>query len=176
MSNGHATKLDCMGPAQRNIEKIVRMEEEFLEQRSAAARLVDVSVDAVGTMPSFLIHIGAFAGWILVNSGALPAMRPWDPFPFILLTMFVSMEGVVLALFVLMKQNRMSRRADERDHLNLQIDLLAEKEITTMLQLQQRLMSHLGISVDHDPELQQLAQETAVENLASELKEKLPDE
>ena len=127
-------------------------------------------------MSSFLIHIGAFAGWILVNSGAVPLMRPWDPFPFILLTMFVSMEGVVLALFVLMKQNRMSRRADERDHLHLQIDLLAEKEITAMLQLQQRLMSHLGMSVGQDPELQQLAEETAVENIASELKEKLPEE
>ncbi len=175
-TDGSAAKLDSMGPAQRNIEKIVKMEEEFLENRSAAARVVDVSVDAVGALSSFLIHIGAFAGWILVNSGAVPLRRPWDPFPFILLTMFVSMEGVVLALFVLMKQNRMSRRADERDHLHLQIDLLAEKEITTMLQLQQRLMSHLGMSEGQDPELQQLAEETAVENLASELKEKLPEE
>ena len=166
-----------MGPAQRNIETIVKMEEEFLQQRSAAARIVDVSVDAVGTMPSFLIHIGAFIGWILVNSGVIPLVRPWDPFPFILLTMFVSMEGVILALFVLMKQNRMSRRADERDHLHLQINLLAEKEITTMLQLQQGLMLHLGMSeLAHDPEVQQLAQETAVENLASELKQKLPEE
>src|SRR3954452_2664735 len=176
LANGHAAKLDAMGPAQRNIEKIVRMEEEFLENRSAAARVVDVSVDAVGTMPSFLIHIGAFAGWILVNSGAVPLMRPWDPFPFILLTMFVSMEGVVLALFVLMKQNRMSRRADQRDHLHLQVNLLAEKEITTVLQLQQHIIAHLGIPAPpRESELQQLAEETAVENLASELREKLPD-
>jgi uncharacterized membrane protein len=111
-----------MGPAQRNIEKIVKMEEEFLKERSTAARIVDGAVDAVGTMPSFLIHIGIFAGWILVNSGLIPVVRPWDPFPFILLTMFVSMEGVILALFVLMKQNRMSRRADERDHLHLQVN------------------------------------------------------
>ena len=166
-----------MGPAQRNIEAIVKMEEEFLRQRSAAARIVDVSVDAVGTMPSFLIHIAAFTGWIVVNSGVLPVVRPWDPFPFILLTMFVSMEGVILALFVLMKQNRMSRRADERDHLHLQINLLAEKEVTTMLQLQQRLMLHLGLpEVAGDSEVQQLAEETAVENLASELKQKLPEE
>jgi uncharacterized membrane protein len=166
-----------MGPAQRNIEAIVKMEEEFLRQRSAAARIVDVSVDAVGTMPSFLIHIGAFTGWICVNSGLLPVVRPWDPFPFILLTMFVSMEGVILALFVLMKQNRMSRRADERDHLHLQINLLAEKEVTTILQLQQRLMLHLGLSeLAGDPEIQQLAEETAVENLASELRQKLPEE
>jgi uncharacterized membrane protein len=90
--------------------------------------------------------------------------------------MFVSMEGVILALFVLMKQNRMSRRADERDHLHLQVNLLAEKEITTMLQLQQGLMTHLGMPAPpRESEAQQLAQETAVENLASELREKLPD-
>jgi uncharacterized protein YecE (DUF72 family) len=107
----------------------------------------------------------------------IPAVHPWDAFPFILLTMFVSMEGVILALFVLMKQNRMSRRADERDHLHLQINLLAEKEVTTMLQLQQRLMSHLGMAQQtQDSEVQQLAAETAIENLANELKQRLPEE
>src|SRR4051794_25433526 len=100
-----------MGPAQRNIATVVKMEEEFLQQRSAAARIVDAAVDRVGTMPSFLLHIGVFVAWIVVNSGVIVGVRPWDPFPFILLTMFVSMEGVVLALFVLMKQNRMSRRS-----------------------------------------------------------------
>src|SRR4051812_35902040 len=165
-----------MGPAQRNIEMIVRMEEEFLQQRSAAARVVDAAVDAVGSMPSFLIHVAAFAGWILLNSGAIAGIRPWDPFPFILLTMFVSMEGVVLALFVLMKQNRMSRRADERDHLHLQVNLLAEKEITTLLQLQQHMIAHLGIPAPpQEAEVEQLAQETAVENLANEVRNKLPD-
>jgi len=165
-----------MGPAQRNIATIVKMEQEFLQQRSAAARIVDTAVDGVGTMPSFLVHISVFVAWIVVNSGIVRGVQPWDPFPFILLTMFVSMEGVILALFVLMKQNRMSRRADERDHLHLQVNLLAEKEITTMLQLQQDLMAHLGMPAPpRDAEVRQLAEETAVENLASELREKLPD-
>jgi uncharacterized membrane protein len=165
-----------MGPAQRNIATVVKMEEEFLQQRSAAERIVDGAVDRVGTMPSFLLHVGLFLGWIVVNSGVIAGIRPWDPFPFILLTMFVSMEGVILALFVLMKQNRMSRRADERDHLHLQVNLLAEKEVTTMLQLQQHIISHLGIPAPpRESEVEQLAQETAVENLASELREQLPE-
>jgi uncharacterized membrane protein len=126
-------------------------------------------------MPS-LIHYGVFAGWILLNSGVIPFVRPWDAFPFILLTMFVSMEEVILALFVLMKQNRMSRRADERDHLHLQINLLAEKEVTKMLQLQQGLMSHLGMAEPaYDSEVQQLAAETAFENLATVAKDKPPE-
>lgn len=164
-----------MRPAQRNIETIVKMEEEYLQQRTSTARIVDVTVDALGTMPSFLIHIAAFLGWILLNLGLIPVVKPWDPFPCILLTMFISMEAVILALFVLMKQNRMSRRADERDHLHLQVNLLAEKEITTMLRMQQRLSSHLGMpEITDDVEFEQLAEETAVEDLARELKEKLP--
>jgi uncharacterized membrane protein len=166
-----------MGPVQKNIETIATMEREFLQQRGPAARLVDATVDAVGTMSSFVIHVAAFLIWILVNSGTISSIRPWDPFPFILLTMFVSMEGVILALFVLMKQNRMSRRADERDHLHLQINLLAEKEVTSILHMQQRLAAHLGLrEAAEDPDIQQLAKETAVENLARELKDKLPDE
>jgi uncharacterized membrane protein len=166
-----------MGPAQRNIETIVKMEEEFLEHRTLAARVVDFIVDAAGSMTTFLLHGVVFAGWIVVNTGIIPGIKPFDPFPFILLTMTVSMEGVILALFVLMKQNRMSRRADERDHLNLQVDLLAEKEITKILQLQQRICEHLGVREPlRDPEIQQLAEETAVENLADELRQKLPEE
>ena len=67
--------------------------------------------------------------------------------------------------------------ADERDHLHLQVNLLAEKEITKLLQMQQRLAAHLGLDGDSaDPEIKQLAEETAVENLARELKQKLPEE
>jgi uncharacterized membrane protein len=165
-----------MDPAARNIAAVVKMEEEFLQKRSTAARIVDAAVDRVGTMASFLIHISVFVAWIFLNSGVFRGVRTWDPFPFILLTMFVSMEGVILALFVLMKQNRMSRRADERDHLHLQIDLLAEKEITTLLQLQQHMIAHLGIPAPpREAEVQQLAEDTAVENLASELRDKLPE-
>lgn len=166
-----------IGPAQRNIDAVVRLEQEFLEQRTAADRISDVIVSYAGTMTVFLLHIAAFIAWIVLNSGVVPGVRPWDPFPFILLTMFVSMEGVILALFVLMKQNRMSRRADERDHLHLQINLLAEKEVTKLLQMQQAVCEKLGIALPaQDPEVRELSQNTAVDRLARELKEKLPDE
>ena len=65
------------------------------------------------------------------------APSPWrfDPYPYGLLTMFVSMEGVILAVFVLITQNRMSQQSDRRDHLDLQIDLLAEQEMTMVLRI-----------------------------------------
>jgi uncharacterized membrane protein len=128
-------------------------------------------------MTALIVHGALFGSWILVNLGVIPGIRPFDPFPFILLTMTVSMEGVILALFVLVKQNRMSRRADERDHLHLQVNLLAEKEITKMLQLQSRICERLGIGdPSADPEVRELSEDTAVDRLARELREKLPDE
>jgi uncharacterized membrane protein len=165
------------GPTQRNIDAIVKLEQEFLEQRTFANRLVDLIVDAAGTMTTFALHGALFAGWIVVNLGLVPGIKPFDPFPFILLTMTVSMEGVILALFVLMKQNRMSRRADERDHLHLQVNLLAEKEVTKMLQMQSRICEKLGVSQPlTDPEVRELSEDTAVDRLARDLKERLPEE
>jgi uncharacterized membrane protein len=83
---------------------------------------------------------------------------------------------VLLATFILIKQNRMSRRADQRDHLNLQIDLLAEKEITKILQLQRQLCQHFGLPDANDPEGVAMSQHTVVEDLARELEKKLPSE
>jgi uncharacterized membrane protein len=86
----------------------------------------------------------------------------------------VSCEGVLLSTFVLMKQNRMSRAADARAHLNLQIDMLAEKEITKILQLQQMMCERMEIRADD--EAKELSRETAVDRLAEHLSRQLPAE
>jgi uncharacterized membrane protein len=151
------------------------MEQEFLAQRTWADRLGDSIAGFVGTMNFVLCHVVGFVLWAVVNAGIVPGIKPFDPYPYILLTMLVSMEGVLVAVFVLMKQNRMSRRADQRDHLNLQIDLLSEKEITKMLELQRLICRRLGIDVDRDAEVEEFSKSTAVEDLAQELVQKLPD-
>ena len=89
--------------------------------------------------------------------------------------MLVSLEGVLLSLFVLIKQNRMSQRADHRSHLDLQINLLAEKEVTKILQMQRLISRRLAIQeADADNEVVELSDVTAVENLAHQLNEKIP--
>lgn len=150
------------------------MEHESRAQRTLADRVGDFIANFIGTMTFVVSQIIALAAWIVVNEGRVPAIEPFDPYPYTLLTMLVSMEGVLLALFVLMKQNRMSRRADQRDHLHLQIDLLSEKEITKILQLQRCICQRLGMDVN-DAEVKELSKHTAVEDLAHELESKLPD-
>src|SRR4051794_2595601 len=130
--------------AQHNIETVARLEQEALEQRTLVERIGDAIGSFVGTMTFVLIHMAWFTFWFLANAGKIPGIRPFDPYPFIFLSMAVSVEGVLLTTFVLMKQNRMAKRADLRNQLNLQVDLLSEKEVTKILQLVRSMADHMG--------------------------------
>src|SRR3954452_13112612 len=145
--------------AQQNIETIARLETQFLEERNFAERLGDAVGSFVGTIWFVAIHVAWFTTWILINTGLIPAIPKFDPFPFIFLSMAVSVEGVLLTTFVLMKQNRMAKRADIRDQLNLQVDLLAEKEITKMLQMLRAMADHMGLEQEaQEPEAKELSE------------------
>jgi uncharacterized membrane protein len=164
-------------PTQANIESVVRLEQKALEQRSLSQHVGDVIADFAGTMQFVLLHVIVFVCWVLINAGKIPFIPKFDPFPYILLTMIVSLEGVLVSTFVLIKQNRMSKRADQRDQLNLQIDLLAEKEVTKILQMQRQLCEHFGLmDMAKDPEAKEMSQETVVDTLADELNKRLPEE
>lgn len=82
---------------------------------------------------------------------------------------------MLLALFILVSQNRMARQADLRTHLDLQLNMLAEQELTLMLQMQERLCRKLGVDVEGEREkARQLMEQTNVEHLVEEIEEKLP--
>jgi uncharacterized membrane protein len=162
---------------QANLDTVAKLEEEFLEQRTLSDRIADAMAGFTGSIVFVIWHALWFLGWVVINTGYVPGIPPFDPFPFVFLNMIVSLEAVLLSTFVLMKQNRMSWRADHRAHLNLQIDLLAEKENTKVLQLLQQVCHHLGLEEPTiDKEIKELSQQTAVEKLARELKERLPGE
>jgi uncharacterized membrane protein len=157
----------------KNIETVVRLEQASMESRSLGERVSDIITRFIGTMSFAVFHLLLFGVWFSVNLG-WTSFKPFDPFPFGILTLIVSAEGVLLAIFVLVSQNRMGRQANQRAHLNLQIDLLAEQETTQLLQKVQRLLHHFGIEADRAAEA--LSQETQVEALVSELQKSLPEE
>jgi uncharacterized membrane protein len=102
-------------------------------------------------------------------------VTPFDPFPFGVLTLMVSTEGVLLALIILISQNRMIRQADRRAHLDLQIGLLAEQESTPLLHTLQRMARHLGLPEDsREAESQKLVRQTNIKDMMRSLKEHLP--
>jgi uncharacterized membrane protein len=71
--------------------------------------------------------------WLTVNTGHISGIKPFDPWLLSLLGVVVAVEVVILSSFILMRHNRILRRGERRDHLSLQTDLLAEKEIRTLL-------------------------------------------
>lgn len=120
----------------------------------------------------FALHIFWFTAWILVNVGATP-WRPFDPFPFGLLTMIVSLEAIFLSLFVLMAQGREASIAELREELTLQVNLRVEAEVTKTLQLVAGLYTRLGHKVGDDPELRDMLQPLNSDLIEKELLEQI---
>mgnify|MGYP002779479979 FL=1 len=140
----------------------------------AAARVADRVAEFAGTTTFVLLHVALLAFWLPVNLGFVPFIPPFDPYPFGLLAALFSVEGVLLAVFVLIKQNRMGARDEERAHLDLQVSLLAEQEVTKVIQMLERISTALKIEDQVvDQEARELGQHTAVGNLARHLHQRL---
>ena len=158
-----------------HIDSIVKQEEKALEERSRSERFADGVGLFAGSLPFVLLHLVLLITWLLVNSGKVRGMRAFDPYPFSLLGVIVAVEAVILSSFILMRQNRMMRRGERRDHLNLQVDLLAEKEITKVLQMVRAICGHLGLrDIVADKEIRDLSQTTSIESLSQTLEDRLP--
>src|SRR5258708_25624528 len=164
-------------PTQFNIAAIAQLEEEALERRTSTERQSDAIVKFIGSMKFLMLHAILVAVWSAVNLSLIPGVKAFDPFPFGILALLVSSESVFLTIFVLISQNRMARQAERRSHLDLQVGMLAEQELTMMLQMLQRLCQHAGVDVKSATrQVQGFSETTDVHKLASELEEKLPDQ
>jgi uncharacterized membrane protein len=123
--------------------------------RSRVDRIADGMTAIASSSLFLLLHVAWFTAWILINTGAF-GIKPFDPFPFGLLTMIVSLEAIFLSIFVLMTQNRESYIAEVREELALQVSLRMEAEVTKNLQLVAGLYTRLGHKMGDDPELREM--------------------
>lgn len=164
-------------PTQYNIEAIAKLEEEALHCRTATERASDAIVKIIGNVPFLLLQVVLVFAWATVNLSLVPGVRAFDPFPFGILALIVSSESVILTIFVLISQNRMARQAERRSHLDLQVSMLAEQELTTVLQMLEKLCQHVGVDVASARHaVHGFSKATDVSKLASELEEKLPQQ
>ncbi|HEX7797598.1 MAG TPA: DUF1003 domain-containing protein [Vicinamibacterales bacterium] len=147
------------------MQTIAELDAESTAKRRLLDRLSD-RVSDFASSPSFLvIHIVWFVGWVLLNA---VAGRPLDPYPYTFLTFLVSLEAIFLTSFVLISQKHLERQAHRRAALDLQINLLAEQEMTTVLRTVSAIARHLKITdvPASDQELQELAAQTDVVAIA----------
>src|SRR5205823_5676975 len=153
-----------------NIETLVQIRDHMERRKTTQDHIADWVTWFSGSMIFVYIHLAWFGIWIAVNLG-WTRLKPFDPYPFNLLTMVVSLEAIMLATFVLISQNRLSEIADQRADLDLQINLLAEYEITRVLTLVDAIADHMGLEVGHDPEVDELKNEVAPEVVIDEMEQ-----
>lgn len=153
---------------EQNIHTIVNIRKATSDKRTREERLADIITDFSGRMYFVYFHVLWFAIWILVNLGFF-GFKPFDPFPFGLLTMIVSLEAIFLATFVLISQNRLSAEADRRADLDLQMGLLSEHELTRALKMLDEIQDKLGIENDADQELHDLEKNVHPQDVMKEM-------
>jgi uncharacterized membrane protein len=158
-------------PVLHNVQAIAELERVALQRRSTGERVADAITNATGTFAFIALQIAWFTGWLWLN---ISGWYVFDKYPYNLLTLTVSLEAIILASFVLMTQNRMTRQADRRAHLDLQINLLAEQELTAILHMLHALCEQTGVSVtSHDVGVERLLEQTNVKRVAVAVEKQL---
>lgn len=145
------------------IEEVLRLEEMEQVEMSWADHLADRVAALGGSMAFVWFHVIWFGAWIIGNLIAGDA--GFDSFPFGLLTMIVSLEAIFLAMFVLMAQNRQALRDDRRAKIDLEVNMIAEREITKILTMLAAIQKELGLGNEQDREVLEMNSETHVADL-----------
>jgi uncharacterized membrane protein len=109
---------------------------EFDNIETFSLQLADKIAEVAGNIWFALAHIIWFLFWIYVNNGhTLFGLGVFDPYPYGLLTMTVSLEAIFLSLFILISQNRQSQKSELRAELDYQVNLKTEKDVAEILSI-----------------------------------------
>ncbi len=139
-----------------NIESILCLEEQRRQRKPAWFRLVERVARFCGTLQFLWINVAWFAVWIAWNV----AFKPFDPYPFTFLILVVSLEAIMLSILILISQNLSATESERRHHLDLQINLLNEREMTALLRLVTVMADRMGIPQADQAEVDALAVDT----------------
>ncbi len=154
----------------RNIIALRERHKREEDEASPQERIAEAVTRFTGSMVFIYIHLAVFGLWIAWNAGVIPGLKPWDP-TFVILATEASVEAIFLSTFVLISQNRAAGAADKRANLDLQVNLLAEHEITRLLTLTMAIAERVGVTVDDQPELQELERDVAPEAVLNKLEQ-----
>jgi len=143
------------------------------EKRSFIEIVADRTTALFGSNIFLFGNVLFFMAWIVINTGLIPGVKPFDKFPFSLLTTAVSLEAIILAILVLTSQNRASKVADLREEVQLQVNILTEEEITRMMWMLVLLLQKNGIQIPEDERLKEMLRETDVEKIEKRMEKQI---
>ena len=172
-SNAYRRPASVNELTEHNVEVVARLDEAAKAKRTPTDRAVDAITDFCGRMLFVWVHTVWFTVWLVLNLA--PGLKHFDPYPFQLLTLVVSLEAIFLSTFILISQNRQNRLAERRNHLDLQINLLSEQENTKMLTMLESLVRHFDIP-EADPEITILTEATEPERLVDQIEQYIEKE
>jgi len=142
-----------LGPVlDQNIRRLQERRQAEETRAPLEERLAARITAATGSMGFVYVHLGAVIGWIAVNLGLVPMIRPFDP-TFVILATTASVEAIFLSTFVLISQNRDAAVAERRAQLDLHVNLLSEREITTLVKMVKEIAAKLDIPLEQEPEV-----------------------
>jgi uncharacterized membrane protein len=153
---------------ERNIRTVLRLRAQAARSRTFQERLADAITDLSGRLPFVYLHAAWFGAWVLLNTGRF-GLQPFDPCPYGLLAMVVSLEAIFLSTFVLISQNRLSAESDRRADLDLHVGLLTEAELTRVLKMLHAIHDRLGIACDAPEALADLELDTDPQDVLTEI-------
>ncbi len=139
------------------------------EKRSFPERVADIMTKSFGSITFLTLNIIWFGIWIAVNTGNVKGVEIFDPFPFGLLTMIVSLEAIILAIIVLISQNRAGKVADLREEVDLHIDIISEQEITKILELIVQIAKKENIDLSRDRSLRYMLRQINTDKIETVL-------
>jgi uncharacterized membrane protein len=148
---------------ERNVRALVEYAAEQERTRTRGDRAAAAISRTVGTMNFVYFHIVFFGLWTALDLGWLP-VRNFDP-TFTILGTAAAIEAIFLATFVLIRQNHMAAQADLRNHLDLQVSLLTERETTHILRIVAAMSDKLGLTAAHSPEMNELLREVGPQDM-----------
>jgi len=125
----------------------INKNEHIRRLRTFGDKLADKVTAIAGSSSFLIVNILLFAGWILINTGQFGQNLVFDEYPFGFLTMAVSLEAIVLAIFVLISQNRQAKHSELQSELDYITDLQADAEINIIISILERLSEKQSIDV-----------------------------
>jgi uncharacterized membrane protein len=162
-------------PLARNIDALMKRRQQDAANENITEKLAGRMADFTGSVWSVVFHGIVFGLWILINTGLLPLLPPWDA-SLVVLAMIASVEAIFLTTFVLMNQRRQARMEEDRAELTLQVSLLAEHETTKLGRLLIAISRELNVHIHEDSEIDELTKTVTPESILQEIDRKRPNE
>ena len=124
------------------------MEKAASQVRTRGERLAEWLATLVGSWTFLIVQTLILLSWLTLNVAMW--ISHWDPYPFIILNLALSFQSAYAAPILMISQNRQAKLNERRNHLDLQINMLAEQESTEILRLLRLLCQQSGVPLGTD--------------------------